>query len=131
MMRHSELLGTHGGHDPRRMTVQELLDTLRQVPRQARHNYLQLDRADPQAALQFARSDQEKWDFHPEGRTIQELLDTLKQVPRQARHNYLMMVVSPSGSTELAALQFAQSDQAEKWDFRVYLVGYREEQTGW
>ena len=70
MMRHSELLGTHGGHDPRRMTV---------------------------------------W----------ELLDTLRQVPRQARHNYLMMVVSPSGSTELAALQFAQSDQAEKWDFRV------------
>jgi hypothetical protein len=89
------------------MTVWELLDTLRQVPRQARHNYLQLDRADPQAALQLAWSDQEKWDFRPEGRTIQELLDTLKQVPRQARHNYVMMVVSPSGSTELAALQFA------------------------
>ena len=51
--------------------------------------------------------------------TVWELLDTLRQVPRQARHNYLMMVVSPSGSTELAALQFAQSDQAEKWDFRV------------
>ena len=59
--------------------------------------------------------------------TVWELLDTLRQVPRQARHNYLQL----DRDDPQAALQFAQSDQAEKWDFRVYLVGYREEQTGW
>lgn len=66
--------------------------------------------------------------YNGHGLTIQELLDILKSVPRQARHNY-MMVTGPDGiAHDVTGVHFAQSDQAEKWDFKVYVVrqGSRE-----
>lgn len=57
-----------------------------------------------------------------QGMTIQEMLDLLRSVPRQARHNYLM-VSGPNGDVrDVTGIHFAQSDQSERWDFKVYIV---------
>ncbi|HEY1898142.1 MAG TPA: hypothetical protein VGG62_17815 [Terracidiphilus sp.] len=56
-----------------------------------------------------------------EGLTIQDLLDLLKRVPAQARGNYLRVNCGDGEVREVTGLQFAQSDQAEKWEFKVYL----------
>jgi hypothetical protein len=54
--------------------------------------------------------------------TIQEMLDLLRSIPRQARQNYLSMVDKDGNIVDVTGLHFAQSDQAEKWEFKVYVV---------
>jgi hypothetical protein len=54
------------------------------------------------------------------GVTVQELLDFLRTIPKQARGNYLM-IATADGCHDLTEIQVAQSDQAEKWEFKFYL----------
>lgn len=53
--------------------------------------------------------------------TIQELLDLLKRIPAKARHNYLMVCFPDGVFHDVTGISFTQSDQAEKWDFKVYV----------
>jgi hypothetical protein len=57
-----------------------------------------------------------------QGMTIQDMLDLLHSIPHQARHNHLMVCGPDDVSRDVAGIAFAQSDQAEKWDFKVYIV---------
>jgi hypothetical protein len=65
----------------------------------------------------------DSYDGH--GMTLQELLDLLKSVPRQARSNYLMAAGPDGISRDVTGLHFAQSDQSEKWEFKVYVVAQK------
>ncbi len=56
------------------------------------------------------------------GLTVQDLLDLLKSVPAKARQNYVMV----AGMGDVVGIQMAQSDQAEKWDFKVYITTAKE-----
>lgn len=56
-----------------------------------------------------------------EGMTLEDLYQLLKRVPLKARENYVMIVDKDCMSHDVIGLQFAQSDQAEKWEFKVYL----------
>lgn len=66
-MLYSEIQGVHICGDGNGTTIQELLDFLRSIPKQARGNYLQIVTADSSQDLteiQVARSDQaQKWEF--------------------------------------------------------------------
>jgi hypothetical protein len=54
--------------------------------------------------------------------TLQELLELLKRIPRRVRESNYPMIVYPDNTIgELRSLHFAQSDQAEKWEFKVYI----------
>lgn len=56
-----------------------------------------------------------------DGLTIEQLYQLLGSIPRKARDNYIMILAPDGCAADVAGLQFAQSDQAEKWDFKVYL----------
>jgi len=58
-----------------------------------------------------------------EAMTLQDLLELLRSLPRQARDNYVT-VYSPDNiqRAEVRGLAFAQSDQAEKWEFKISLL---------
>lgn len=57
-----------------------------------------------------------------QGMTIQEFYELLKQIPIKVRESNYMMVIHPDGSIQdVRGLHFAQSDQAEKWEFNVYI----------
>lgn len=62
--------------------------------------------------------------YDGQGMTIQDLLEFLKSVPRQARGN-CVMISTNEGPTDLTGIHFSQSDQAGKWEFKVYLVGMK------
>jgi len=57
-----------------------------------------------------------------QGITVQDLLELLQRIPLRARH-YVQMAGPNDIPVDVTGIQFAQSDQAEKWDFKVYLVG--------
>jgi len=59
--------------------------------------------------------------YNGDGFTLQELLELLKRIPAKARGNYLMIVFPDGTQRDITGISFAQSDQAEKWDFKVYL----------
>jgi hypothetical protein len=63
--------------------------------------------------------------YDGQGMTIQELLDLLKSVPPKARHNYVMVSHGDAPPEDVTGLHFAQSDQAEKWEFKVYIVAQK------
>jgi hypothetical protein len=58
---------------------------------------------------------------HGDGLTVQDLLMLLRSIPVQARNNYVMVIGEGGVPLEVTGVQFAQSDQAEKWEFKVYL----------
>lgn len=63
------------------------------------------------------------------GMSMQELYELLRRVPRRVRESNYMMVSHPDGSRDdVRGLHFAQSDQAEKHEFKVYVstTGSRE-----
>ena len=68
-MMHSELQGRHEAIDGQAMTLQDLYELLRKIPRKARDNYFSVTSEDGRQAdisgVSFGQSDQaEKWDFH-------------------------------------------------------------------
>lgn len=52
-----------------------------------------------------------------EGILLQDLYEFLKRMPRKARGNYLTV-----DGKDVLGISFGQSDQAEKWEFKVSLV---------
>lgn len=67
--------------------------------------------------------------YDGQGMTIQELLDLLNSIPRRARGNHLMIVGEDGLGRDVTGVHFAQSDQAEKWDFNVYIVSQKEKKA--
>lgn len=55
-----------------------------------------------------------------EGITLQDLLELIHSVPAKARQNYVQVRVGDD-LAEVTGLAFAQSDQAEKWEFKIYI----------
>ena len=53
-----------------------------------------------------------------EGITGEDLYQLLKSMPRKARGNYLQV----TGGGDVLGLSIAQSDQAEPWEFKLYVV---------
>ena len=60
------------------------------------------------------------------GCTLQELYELLRSLPRKARQNYIMT----QDGEDVTGLHFAQSDQAEKWDFNVYIATTKGDGSG-
>jgi len=60
------------------------------------------------------------WPEKGNGITLQDLLELLRRIPRQARDNYVMC-----DGKDVIGLNFSQSTQAEKWEFKVSLVTER------
>lgn len=68
MMLYSELHGTHEPNGGEGLTLQDLLELLRSIPRQARNNYVSVTFEDGTTGdvtgLRIGQSDQaEKWEF--------------------------------------------------------------------
>lgn len=60
------------------------------------------------------------------GMSIEELYQILRRIPRKVRESNYMMVVHPDMSIDdVRGLSFAQSDQAEKHEFKVYVTTTR------
>jgi hypothetical protein len=57
-----------------------------------------------------------------EGLTIRELIDLLRSIPPQARGNYIGVVGEDCIGRDVAGISFAQSDQAQRWEFHVHLT---------
>lgn len=57
-----------------------------------------------------------------EGITLEDLYQLLKSLPRQVRDNYAVVRHPDGSATDLTGLGFAQSDQAEKWEFKAYVL---------
>jgi hypothetical protein len=51
------------------------------------------------------------------GITAQDLLELLQSVPPRVRQNYIMI-----DGVDVTGISFAQSDQAEPWEFKVYIT---------
>jgi hypothetical protein len=61
-----------------------------------------------------------------EGITLQDLLELIRKIPAKARQNYVQVNLGGE-SAEVTGIAFAQSDQAEKWEFKVYIAtDYKE-----
>lgn len=60
------------------------------------------------------------------GITAQEMLDLLRSIPRKARDNYLRVIGEDGCPVEVSGLHFGKSDQAEKWEFKVYIRTVKE-----
>lgn len=60
--------------------------------------------------------------FEPtgEGLTLQELYDLIRKIPARARQNYVMVTMGDERA-DVTGLAFAQSDQAERWEFKIYI----------
>lgn len=56
------------------------------------------------------------------GATLEDLYQFLKSVPRKVRESNYPEVATPDDRFfEVSGIQFSQSDQAEKHEFKVYL----------
>lgn len=53
-----------------------------------------------------------------QGITAEDLYQLLKRIPRKARENNLQV----AWGGDVLGLSIAQSDQAEPWEFRLYVV---------
>jgi hypothetical protein len=61
-----------------------------------------------------------------EGLTLQDLLELIRNFPAKARQNYVRVNMGGE-SAEVTGIAFAQSDQAEKWEFKIYITtDYKE-----
>jgi hypothetical protein len=56
-----------------------------------------------------------------EGLTLQDLLELIRKIPARARQNYVMVSMGDERG-DVTGLAFAQSDQAEKWEFKIYIT---------
>ena len=60
--------------------------------------------------------------------TVEDFYQLLKRIPAQARReNYLMAALPGCDSRDVTGLQISQSDQAEKWEFKMRIRLERRE----